>query len=705
MDSDLKKKIQTSYSTFLNNKNLKPRHGQKLMIATIARTLAGIQFGAEEQRTSDGHICVVEAGTGTGKTVAYLLAAIPIAQAKNKKIIVSTATVALQEQIVFKDLPELLRHSGLKFNFALAKGRGRYLCLSKLDRLLSEEADFQPAFMEAESNVIPAADRLLYEQMMEQLGEGQWDGDKDDWPQEMEAAAWQRVTTDHRQCTGRKCSFVRQCAFFKARDSVQDLDIVVANHDLVLADLALGGGAILPAPKDAIYILDEGHHLPAKALDHFSCHARVVSTSRWLGQTEGQWQKFLEPLTDASLFFEMAQAAEPLLKSARSLLDALQPQLAEFIPLMDDSELTRRYRFENGQVPADLELAARKVEVAFVQLQTLFDKLAKELNMLLEEDHSVVPRVDIENAYGAMGAWCTRVEANVDLWHSFSFTEPKQDWPVARWITLVEFNEAVDFELVSSPILASSTLAKNLWYPCFGAVVTSATMTALGKFDRYSMQAGLPKETVYEVVPSPFDFANNARFVVPDNAVDGNKAEEHTQSIIEALPRLCKKQDAVLVLFSSRRQMQDVYDGLNHNWQAHILMQGVQSKQAIIEQHKKRIDDSEGSMIFGLASFAEGVDLPGGYCTHVIIAKIPFAVPNDPLEQAMAEWIEASGGNPFMQMTVPDAAVKMVQACGRLLRSENDVGTITVLDRRLVSKRYGRAIMDALPPYERILPS
>ena len=154
------------------------------------------------------------------------------------------------------------------------------------------------------------------------------------------------------------------------------------------------------------------------------------------------------------------------------------------------------------------------------------------------------------------------------------------------------------------------------------------------------------------------------------------------------------------LLFSSRRQMQDVYHGVNGEFDGRILMQGDYSKQEILRKHKEAIDGGEGSVIFGLASFAEGVDLPGDYCRHVVIAKIPFAVPDSPLEAALAEWVEAQGRNAFMEISVPDAALRLVQASGRLLRTEEDSGRITLMDRRILTKRYGRAILESLPPFQ-----
>ena len=196
---------------------------------------------------------------------------------------------------------------------------------------------------------------------------------------------------------------------------------------------------------------------------------------------------------------------------------------------------------------------------------------------------------------------------------------------------------------------------------------------------------------------------------MPKDAVEANNADLHTDAVIEALPELLSDGGAdgssggALVLFASRRQMETVYESLPGTWRNRILMQGQQSRQQLLDSHKKSVDSGGHSVLFGLASFAEGLDLPGDYCRHVIIAKLPFAVPDDPIEAALAEWIEAKGGNPFMQITVPDAALKLVQACGRLLRTEKDSGIITLLDRRIVTKRYGRAMLDSLPPFRRTI--
>ena len=272
---------------------------------------------------------------------------------------------------------------------------------------------------------------------------------------------------------------------------------------------------------------------------------------------------------------------------------------------------------------------------------------------------------------------------------------------MARWLTLAESGSLFDIEVNASPILAAEMLRRNLWNVAYGVLVTSATLTALGTFDRFRMRAGLPKAAVTAVVPSPFHHADAGVLRVPDLKADPRDATAHTAAIIRELPALVEGSRGTLVLFSSRKQMQDVFDGLERDWRKQVFIQGNLSKQETLNKHKARVDGGDSSVLFGLASFAEGVDLPGAYCEHVVIAKIPFSVPDDPVEAALAEWIEARGGNPFMEISVPDASLKLVQACGRLLRTEQDRGTITLLDRRLVTQRYGKAILNALPPFRR----
>ena len=230
--------------------------------------------------------------------------------------------------------------------------------------------------------------------------------------------------------------------------------------------------------------------------------------------------------------------------------------------------------------------------------------------------------------------------------------------------------------------------------------MTSATLSALGKFDRFQERSGIPPTARWKQVASPFD-ASKAVFAVPAMMSLPSDAESHTAELTELIPELIADDDGALLLFTSRRQMESVLEVVEGILPHHILVQDRMSKNALLTQHRAFIDGGERSAIFGLASFFEGIDLPGAYCSHVVIAKLPFAVPDDPIAAAHSELLEAQGRDPFMEISVPDAAQKLVQASGRLLRTEADEGRITLLDRRLVSRRYGRAILETLPGFTR----
>ena len=708
LEEPQKKAIQKAYSTFLNNKELKARPGQKQMIAEIARSLGAIKTDSEGRRTSEPAVTVIEAGTGTGKTVGYVIPAVVMALAKKKRLVISTATVTLQEQIISKDLPDIILKAGLKFSFTLAKGRGRYACLSKLDRLLQEEQSTASLMdMFAGEGVTLEQDESslkLYQNMLEHFAASKWEGDRDSWPDALEDQQWRMITTDHAQCTGRRCGYFNQCPFYKARGDLDQADVIVTNHDLVLADLALGGGAILPDPKDCIYIFDEGHHLPDKAIDHFACHSRVKGTSTWLEKAS----KFLQKsLSQNVLPGELGETLEKIMPEFDQLVNhlghtrTLLHSLATFEPRMQGDTQVATYRFPEGKIPPELKQQAEILKIGFSRCSGMVEKVAKELNDAMDGDVPGIDRYQAELLYPEIGAMQMRLDSQFQLWLTYCHDDPEGEPPCARWLKWSEGAFGEELEIFSSPILSSSTLWQTLWNPGYAAIVTSATLAALGSFGRFRMRSGVPSESKCVVVPSPFLHAQAAQIVVPDMTSDPRQSEEHTNEIIDILPKMMESQRGTLVLFSSRKQMNDVFYGMPDSWRKKILLQDDYSRQELLKLHKKSIDEGKESVLFGLASLAEGIDLPGEYCEHVIIAKIPFSVPDDPVESALSEWLEAQGRNPFMEITVPDAAIKLVQASGRLLRTEQDTGRITLMDRRVVTARYGQMILDSLPPFRR----
>lgn len=706
LTEELKDTIRGAYNALMESRQLTPRRGQREMIAEVANTLARIP-GSGESAAEGPAVCVLEAGTGTGKTIAYAVAAIPLAQALGKRLVVATATVALQEQFVGKDLPDILAHSGLQFDYALAKGRRRYVCLSKLDRITAQEAGesgLLPLYPEDVDVVSPAEAAPVYRAMLEALGRGQWEGDRDAWPENIAEEVWYPLTTDHAQCSGRRCPNIGQCSFFRARDALQGVDIVVTNHDLTLADLALGGGAILPPPEESIYIFDEGHHLPDKALSHFASFCRLHTTVVWLeesGRALAQGAPLFAAIDvperlPATLREDFEHSVESL-KYAERVVAGLFGEMAP-----DSGRDDPQLRFAHGVVPPPLVEAAATLAARLQKLAGGLARLEALLEDALEDEFAGLDKEEVETWHINLGGMLGRAESALALWQSYAEGGAAGPEPTARWITMLTAGGQFGFDLRSSPVLAAGILQEHLWSRAAGVVVTSATLSALNSFERFILHAGSPREGVYRQVASPFNYAN-AVFAVPPMDCDPGDAQAHTRAIVALLPGLLNPAEGSLVLFSSRRQMLDVYEELSGTLGERILVQGDYSKQEILRRHRERVDAGAGSVIFGLASFAEGVDLPGEYCRHVVIAKIPFAVPDSPLEAALTEWVEAQGRNPFMEISVPDAALRLVQAAGRLLRTESDYGRITLLDRRILTRRYGRAILDSLPPFRREL--
>ncbi|MEH6580960.1 MAG: ATP-dependent DNA helicase DinG [Halioglobus sp.] len=708
LTEETKDTIREAYGALMASKSLNPRWGQRQMIAEIANTLSRIPSPGEPAAREPA-VCVIEAGTGTGKTIAYAVSCIPLAQALGKRLIVATATIALQEQFVNKDLPDIRRHSGLDFSYTLAKGRRRYVCLSKLDRVMAEgQGDSQLLPLYPDEMATPLATDALpvYSSMLNALARGEWDGDRDNWPDTVREDVWYGVTTDHSQCSGRRCPNISQCSFYRARDELQSADVIVTNHDLALSDLALGGGAILSAPEDSIYIFDEGHHLPDKALSHFSGYCRLHTTIQWLQDSH-------------KALVQLAQAVLPTLESLQRHLQELPTvmddavaglqnveqvvaTLFEEMPVEDNRGEDQQLRFEHGLVPAALMPISATLAALFGKLSTGLARVEAILEDAMDEDAGGLDKAELETWHLNVGGMLGRAEGVVALFQEYAVSGENDMPPKARWITLLNSGGQFGFDLRCSPILAADILQEYLWSRAAGVVVTSATITSLNTFDSFVLHSGVPAGSVFKVVASPFDYAN-ATFSVPAMDCDPGDAKAHTQALIAQLPDLLDKREGSLVLFSSRRQMLDVYNGLAGSLGEMILLQGDYSKQETLRRHREAIDKETGSVIFGLASFAEGVDLPGDYCRHVVIAKIPFAPPNSPLEAALAEWVEAEGRNAFMEISVPDAALRLIQASGRLLRTESDTGRVTLMDRRIVTRRYGRAILDSLPPFQRNL--
>tara|TARA_Y100000588_G_scaffold203592_1_gene217414 strand:+ start:587 stop:2680 length:2094 start_codon:yes stop_codon:yes gene_type:complete len=681
-----KKEIQEAYTHWIEAKGFKPRKGQRQMIAEVARTVAA----------GNRRVCIVEAGTGTGKTVAYCLASISLAIALDKKLVVATATVALQEQIVLKDLPDILANTNLRFHFVLAKGRSRYVCLKRLEDQLNDNARSTLSLFDEFID----SDRAMLENLQEIFSEGIWNGELDSLEYEINSSTWASVTNDHRGCTNRRCDFFDQCPFFKARASLDTADVIVTNQDMVLADLSHGGGVTLPSPEEAIYIFDEAHHLPEKTQTHFSYSFYSQRMMQWLETIN----LFLGTLTQRFHRPDQLVSVSKKVAADSEIMETLILELEKSTTALDFDRrngVADIHRFRLGEVPSDIVALCEPLASYFAILENSLVDVEKYLEELHKHSKDREDALEADTWLSVVTQNIGRISEAKELLFDYA-NSVSEDGLVShgRWIIRHEEDGRADFELVTVPLHVGEILKKDLWDRCYGAICTSATLCALGSFERFTESTGLNFDEVsLNRIASPFNFAKLATFRVPPMLEDPRNANAHTNEVAQYLPKLLAEEKSALVIFTSWRQLKEVVAQLPTSTRELCLVQGQSSKQFLLESHRKLIDGKRSSFLLGVSSFSEGIDLPNEYCRHVIIAKLPFASPDDPIDQAYSEWLESMGRRPFMEVVIPDTALRLIQACGRLIRNEKDYGRITLLDKRILTQRYGRSILESLPPY------
>ncbi|CAH8216544.1 ATP-dependent DNA helicase DinG [Vibrio aestuarianus] len=686
LTTKIQQSIRTSYQNLqFQLENFIPRRGQNFLVAEITKTLCGSYH-------KSNRILVAEAGTGIGKSLSYLMAAIPVAVLNNRKVVISTATVALQEQLVSKDLPLFRRITDREFSFILAKGRQRYCCAEKLAAACGAD-ESQIALFETKPQ---KKDIDLLATMYDRLTKGKWDGDRDSWPKAIKDELWRLIVSDKHSCNG---SFPghRDCPFQKARSELDKADVIIANHSLVMADADLGGGVILPEPENTIYIFDEAHHLPHVARDHASASASLKGAASWLEKLNQSVTKF------ASLAEErrVARFRNELQESIQQLIPSLNQLAKQFVP---EQFVEKRYRFEHGELPQWLETESKDLKKLSQKANQSLAKIADLIGERVKEGE-LAARI-AEPALTELGFYSQRLDNLAQVWALMAEPQREKGAPLARWLELHPERDG-DFVVSVSPLEIGWQLDKQIWSRCIGAILVSATMRALNSFSYFCIQAGISEKaedgTRFLALASPFDYQGQAELLIPTMRVEP-QAKEFTDYLVERLPEFITDGKANLVLFASYWQMREVAEKLaadfvKKGWALQI--QGDSSRSEILNKHKMLVQCAKTSVLFGTSSFSEGLDLPGELLENLVITKIPFAVPTSPVEQAHAEYIEKRGGNSFMQITVPEASKKLIQAVGRLLRKERDSGRVVVLDRRIVSKRYGKSLLDSLPPFKR----
>ena len=680
---ELKQQIRSSFDgakAQLNN--FSNRSSQNKMIAEISKTLMG------EYPDSNPIICV-EAPTGTGKTMAYLVSCLPIAKALKKKLIIASANVALQEQILNKDIVEATKYSSVDFEFALAKGRSRYVCIRNLINLTEESSNsnalFEDALLWDEKPTKTDLDNLS--EMAENYSSKSWSGEIDDLESPPEHSLWQKIACNRFTCNSKNCEFYNDCSFFKARKKASNSDVIIANHDLVLADI-INGNNVLPDVEDCIFIFDEAHHLSQKALSHFSIGGSTEFMKTSIRQSQGSIEQIIKITKTKSLDSYIEKVDE----SIKDLIDLLSE-----LEFKDDTFL-----FSILGVPKEITNITKELFVLFNSAYNDFCHYKEHWDEFIKTIK--IDQVTSDNINNIVGQNNQNLSSILSLLSTFNQTQDHEKPPLSNWINQSRLaNKKLNYQLNSAKIDVSSSLNNMIWSKAAGVVLTSATLTALGSFNRLNQQIGLnPDENQYLRLASPFDH-KSVEFIVGKIKSSPTNTFEHTQEVAQQLIKRIDPQSASLVLFASNNQMQEVADLIEKSINCPLLIQGEFSKKNILEKHIQNRSKGKGSIIFGLDSFAEGVDLKGDNLNHVFISKLRFSVPTSPIEMTTQSYLESMNRNAFMEISLPDASLRLIQACGRLIRTETDSGTITIFDNRLINKFYGKLLLKALPEYNVII--
>lgn len=655
---------------------------------------------ANPELADGSNIIMVEAPTGTGKSMAYLLAGIVNAKRLGKKLVITTATKALQSQLVEKDIPNMIANTGVKFTYTLAKGRSNYLCPYQLDLALSGIT----TDLLLESNSL----KEELKEIQTAFNRKNWDGDLDLLPFAADYKVRAAVTTDKERCLSNSCPYNEEdeckCPFYLNRAKLKFSEVIVTNHSLLLADLSVGAGSILAVkPENYLLCIDEGHNLPDVAVRSFSQKFELKQT---IGVCQNLQNLIFNPDNQSYVFSDV-----PLCESIYEKIAILVAALDQLLQLLNQNleQFVSEKIILNDYLSPGLNNIFRD---SFVNLAYVTFEINKGLMVIVEKLKTQVREnsdILLETNLNKLGFYVTVVDTILNTSQYIINEDDSRYNANAKWIELKTVrNASYDFVINACVTHAGQKLFADLWSKIYGAVITSATLSISNNFSYNKFKLGLNLfENVHDKkLDSTFDYKEQSQIAVPrfKHSPEYNSRESFAE---ELTTYLGKNLDydmgyGTLVLFFNRKQLVETYEKMPKRLQKIILSQeNYISNNRLIQDHKKKIDDGIPSIIFGLNSFAEGVDLPGLYCCHVIITKLPFETHKDPLSMVLEYWVKYEKGNYFSEVSLPEACIRLIQASGRLIRSEEDYGQISICDNRLVTKDYGLLMLDSLPQFNR----
>lgn len=638
---------------------------------------------------------VAQAPTGTGKTIAYLVGALAAANAFGADgipypVVVATATAALQEQALNGDVPKLVQAGILEAGKAvLAKGRGRYLCPRAATEVAMKPTSRQSGLFD--ENAVP------FDQLPESAGVllnmfemGTWDGDRDHLPGAI-PDRWEQLSSTSETCLASKCDLYETCPLFTARRVLSYAKVIIANHDLVFADLELAHGesgseGVFPTPH-YLCVFDEGHHLPTTAAAAATAALNVTASL----SHEPAWHAVFKVFASEVPF-------QRALRDKRIPMDLLDPNVLlnalrglELVlkkeEFADPDDVVLRY--PKGEFPKRLTDAVHHLGMKANEYAESIQRATTALRNFKATDAG-----SIATGLKMLAALKSYVAPSVRAARAF-----QSSVRTVKWLRRDAQGHQV---LECAPLEGAEVLQRLVWgFKRIRAAIVSATVRDFEGFDRYLKKIGLTEDDVSLVTLDPiFKYDQSIlRIALTEHSPKWEEREKFMAEISGLLPDLIDPDEGTLVLFPSRMMMRTLAPVLVEKFgDEQVLLQDSAGIKALVARHKERLDYGVGSVLCGLASMAEGLDLPGKYCTHVILACLPFGTPDSPVE---AEREEELGDRYFGDFALPEMLVKLIQVVGRLIRRETDSGTITVLDRRLYDSRWGKKTLNALPNFKK----
>ncbi|MGQ0641217.1 MAG: helicase C-terminal domain-containing protein, partial [Gemmatimonadaceae bacterium] len=652
---------------------------------------------------NSGGIGLFEAGTGVGKSLGYLIPALRWAARNGERTVVSTNTINLQEQLVGKDLPGVAAaFTDQKVRFALLKGWRNYVCLQRLDHAMSIGGSlFEPGIVDELQTIAAWAQQTP-------------NGSLSDLAVAPRDEVWDEVAAESDLCGRLQCPFFSRCFVFLARREAAQADVLVANHHLLLADLAVrrasqnwDDAAVLP--PYARLIIDEGHHLEDAAAAHLGASISARGLQRVFSRLERRGKGLLpalrQKLTGRNDILSIASLDHvegrliPALRSARLQADRLFGLLDGV--LVDAGTFMLRLTKGFASHPV-WELG---LEAALIDLSREIELLGEGLRLVRErmdtDEQTAATHAQLLNE---MGGAARRLASAREALHGT--LQPAAQGPAAvRWIEARGKDRNI--AVTSVPLDLAPILREDLFRRVETAIVTSATLTADRRFAFLANRLGLTESDVEPevgVFPSPFRYQEQALLAIPtDGPAPNVDPQGHFDLVVRCAADVAAAADGgMFVLFTSRRDVRAAAEtmralGVGSRWP--LLVHGEDQRDALL----RRFRGDGRAVLLGTSSFWEGVDVPGDALRALVLARLPFRVPTDPLVAAQAEAIEARGGDAFRDYMLPHAALRLKQGFGRLIRSHDDRGVVVLCDPRAVSKGYGEELLDALPPARRVV--